>query len=84
MIILLKFLRYVEQGLQNILQDENKPLVVASVDYIFGLFKEVIYYKYLNEKNISESPKEESLHRLLQKAWALIQHELDEEKQKMV
>lgn len=84
MIILLKFLRYVEQGLQNILQDENKPLVVASVDYIFGLFKEVTDYKYLNEKNIPESPKEESVHGLQQKAWALIQHELDEEKQKMV
>ncbi|MCF8336138.1 MAG: hypothetical protein K9H65_06020, partial [Bacteroidales bacterium] len=80
----LKFLRYVDQGLQNILNNEDKPLIVASVDYIFGLFKEVTDYKHLKEENISESPKEESINGLQQKAWELIQKELDKEKEQIV
>jgi hypothetical protein len=80
----LKFLRYVEQGLQDVLHNEDKPLIVASVDHIFGLFKEVTDYKYLKEENISESPKEESVQGLQEKAWALIQKELDQERQQMV
>ncbi|MGM0530360.1 MAG: hypothetical protein ACQER7_03300 [Bacteroidota bacterium] len=80
----LKFLRYVEQGLQNVLNNEDKPLIVASVDYIFGLFKEVTNYKYLKEENISESPRDETVKGLQQKAWTLIQKELDDEKEQMI
>jgi len=80
----LKFLRYVDRGLQTVLHNEGKPLVVASVDYIFGLFKEVNDYKYLKEVSISESPKDETVNGLQQKAWSLIQKELDNEKEQMV
>lgn len=80
----LKFLRYVEQGLQKLLHNEDKPLIVASVDYIFGLFRDVTDYKYLKEENISESPKEESVNGLQEKAWALMQKALDQERQQMI
>jgi hypothetical protein len=79
-----KFLRYVERGLQTILNNEDKPLIVASVDYIFSLFKEVTDYKYLMTEHISESPKEESVTGLQQKAWKVIQKKLDEDRQNMI
>ena len=80
----LRFLRYVEQGLQHILSNKTEPLIVASVDYIFSLFREITDYKYLMNQNISESPKDEKPITLLQKAWKIMQEQLDEERQKMV
>jgi len=79
-----RFLRFVEDGLQTILHNKTEPLVVASVDYVFSLFKNVTGYKYLAEQNISESPRDEKPETLLQKAWNLIQEKLNEDRQQMI
>ncbi len=79
-----RFLRYVEDGLQNILSNKTEPLVVASVDYIFSLFREVTGYKYLVDRNISESPRDENEKSLLKKAWQVIQDQLDRERAQKV
>lgn len=79
-----RFLRYVENGLQTILHDKTQPLVVASVDYIFSLFRHTTEYKYLMNRNISESPNHETPTNLLQEAWQVIQDQLDQEREKMV
>ena len=80
----IRFLRYVDEGLQAILHDKTEPLVVASVDYIFSLFRDITDYKHLVPNNISESPKDETPKSLLKKAWQVIQHQLDAEREKMV
>ena len=79
-----RFLRYVEDGLQTILQDKTEPLVVASVDYIFSLFSDTTRYKHLMSKNISENPADETPTNLLQKAWQVMQEQLDQEHKEMV
>lgn len=42
---IVKYLKDVDQGIKQLIDDENRPLVVASVDYIFSLFQEVSTYK---------------------------------------
>jgi hypothetical protein len=62
-----KYFRQIDRGLHDLLRDERVPLVLAGVDYLFPIYREVNTYPYLMEEGIPGNPKgisTEQLHKL--------------------
>ena len=54
---MLEFCRDVDKGLMNLLHDEDAPLLVTSVDYLYPIYKEANNYKHLFGYFISGNPE---------------------------
>lgn len=67
-----RFCRAVNDGLMKMLHDETPPMVVACVDYIFPIYKEVNDYKYLYPKNIDGNTDEMKPIWLHEQAWDVV------------
>ena len=65
----LQFCRAVDKGLMEMLHDEQAPMVVACVDFLFPLFQEANKYKYLVDENVSGNPDQMNITALHEKAW---------------
>ncbi|MGZ3595802.1 MAG: baeRF3 domain-containing protein [Syntrophales bacterium] len=62
-----KYFRQIDKGLHDLLKGERVPLVLAGVDYLFPIYREVNTYPYLMEGGIPGNPKGinmEQLHKL--------------------
>ena len=62
-----KYFRQINKGLHDLLKDARVPLVLAGVDYLFPIYREVNTYPYLMEDGIPGNPKgisTEQLHKL--------------------
>ncbi|MHB8771716.1 MAG: baeRF3 domain-containing protein [Syntrophales bacterium] len=63
---LAKYFRLIDRGLRDFLKDERAPLVLAGVEYLFPIYREVNTYPCLMEAGIPGSPQgvsTEALHR---------------------
>jgi hypothetical protein len=69
---LLRWFHKVDELLSTSLTGEQSPLVLAGVDYLFPIYKEVNSYLYLVEDGISGNPEELSAMELHEKAWPII------------
>ncbi len=78
------FIRYVDTELMKIIKSKELPLIVASVDYIFSMFKSISNYKHVWQENISLSPKRQNPNDLKNEAWAMISNSFEEEKEKAI
>ncbi len=67
-----RYFREVNDGLMKLLYDQKIPLILACVDYLHPLYKEVNDYKYLLNDNVSGNPDEDDPVLLHEKAWAII------------
>jgi hypothetical protein len=68
-----RYFRKVNQGLHELLRDQTAPLVLAGVEYLHPIYKEVNDYPHLIEQGIEGSPDrwgEEELHQL---AWKIVE-----------
>jgi hypothetical protein len=70
---LLEYLRQVDRGLRTILKDEQAPLILAGVDYLRALYREVSSYPHLFEIGISGNPEQLSADELHAEAWRILQ-----------
>lgn len=77
--MLTQFCREVDEGLQRYLAREPLPLVVASVNYLFDIYKQVNSYAHLLPAAISGNPDRVSLKRLQAAGADLVQPLLDQE-----
>ncbi|MHB9099216.1 MAG: baeRF7 domain-containing protein, partial [Syntrophales bacterium] len=67
---LLKYFRLIDRGLHDLLRDERTPLILAGVDYLFPIYREVNTYPRLIEEGIPGNPQgssAEALHRMAMK-----------------
>jgi len=64
-----RFLAKVESGLQPYLRDDDAPLVLASVDYLQPIYRELNSYPYLVDKGVSGNPDVAKPDDLRQQAW---------------
>ncbi|MFW6134696.1 MAG: hypothetical protein ACOC5R_03895 [Elusimicrobiota bacterium] len=78
---LLHYFQKIDKGLCEILAEENAPLILASVDYYWPIFKEASSYSYLTEEGIRGNPEEIDNEELHTKAWNIVQP-IFEERQK--
>lgn len=70
---LMDYLRQVDRAVNQVLRDQNAPLVVACVEYLFPLYREVNSYAHLFDEEIKGNPeplKPEELHR---RAWEILE-----------
>lgn len=68
-----EYFREVNRGLREFLGAHNAPLVLAGVDYLLPLYREVNTYPRLVEGGVIGNPEEVSLEDLHRQAWALVQ-----------
>jgi hypothetical protein len=70
---LLAYFRQVDKGLHEVLRNERVPLVLASVEYLWPLYREANRYPHLVTEGIAGNPDDLSASELHRRAWALIQ-----------
>jgi len=67
-----RYLREIDKGLKKLLNAQQDPLVVACVDYLFPIYKEINTYKHLYPEHISGNPSLPDINTLHSKAWELL------------
>jgi len=78
----LKYFREIDKGIMKMLHDENAPLVIACVDYLYPIYKKANSYKYLKEEHISGNFEHEDILKLKEQAWDIVKEQF-EEKQRL-
>jgi len=79
---LLQFFRQVDRGLRELFQNEQAPLVVAAVDYLFPIYREANSYPCLADEMVFGNPEETSIQDLHSKAWAIVKPGFSSEEEK--
>lgn len=69
---LLKYFRQIDRALREYLRDETAPLVVAGVEYLFPIYKEVNNYSNMMEECIPGNPEELSPEVLHRQSWPIV------------
>jgi hypothetical protein len=68
-----RYFRKVNQGLQELLRDQTAPLVLAGVEYLHPIYKEVNDYAHLIKEGIEGSPDRWGQEELHQQAWKIVE-----------
>ncbi len=69
---LLKYFRFIDRELYEMLDDKNSPLLLACVDYLFPLYRDISKYPLLFEAGIKGNPENISARELHSKALELV------------
>ena len=77
---ILKYFRAVDQGVYEILKEKEVPLILAAVDYLVPLYREVNSYKNLEEDFIAGNPEHEDPVLLHEKAKAILRDHFNRER----
>jgi hypothetical protein len=68
-----QWFRIIDKHIRGLLPDGRSPLVLAGVDSLFPLYREVNTYPHLMEEGIAGNPEGISPEELHRKAWAIVQ-----------
>ena len=79
---IVKYLKDVDQGIKKLIDDESRPLVVASVDYIFSLFQEVSTYQNIFPTAVVGNYDDEDILLVHEKACNILQPWFEKERNK--
>ncbi len=72
-----KFFRYVNNGIMKLIHDEDLPLIVACVDYLFPIYKKANNYNFLYDKCVKGNPDQIPMAELHEIAWDIISEKFD-------
>ncbi len=75
---ILRFFQKVDRGLQDVLRDEQSPLVLAGVEYLLPIYAEANTYRHLLSHGVEGNPEALSLEDLHERAWAIVQPRFQE------
>ena len=73
------YLRQVNRGLQALVRDDDAPLVLAGVEYLLPLYREVNSYPHLVRESITGNPEELSAADLAKRAQEVLEPHLKAE-----
>jgi hypothetical protein len=79
---ILRFFQSINQGLDDLLEEKNIPMVLAGVDYLLPIYREASSYHNLLENNIPGNPRREDLKELHEKAWHIVKPIFEESQKK--
>ena len=71
-----RYFHQIDKGLQEVLQAQSVPLILAGVEYLFSIYREVNSYNNLLEEGITGSPETLSPEELHTRAWKVVQPRL--------
>lgn len=75
---LLQYFQIVNKGLAPYLREDNTPLVLAGVEYLFPIYQEANTYPHLVDGVVAGNPDEESDAAIHEKAWGLVADQFNE------
>ena len=67
-----RYLHKVDDQVSEILRDENAPLILACVDYLYPIYEQVNHYNHLLGDFIPGNPERASAEELQSEAWKII------------
>ena len=67
-----RYFRQIDAGLHEILRGERSPLVLAGVDYLLPLYREITQYPNVIAEGVVGSPEHVSVNELHAEAWKLV------------
>lgn len=71
---IIRFFRQLDNGVRDLLEgSQQPPLVLAGVDYLRGLYRQVNQYGALVEAEVTTDPEALTLPELHQRAWPLVE-----------
>lgn len=73
----LSFFRAIDKNLSVELEGETAPLVIASLDYLYPIYKHANTYPFLFDGHVSGNPEYTTNQELHQKAWNLLSSHFD-------
>jgi hypothetical protein len=76
---ILRFFQQIDQGLNDLLEEQNIPMLLAGVDYLLPIYRDANSYEGLLEKGLEGNPEEldeKELHKL---AWEMVQPIFEED-----
>ena len=79
---ILRFFQSVDQGLEDLLQEKNIPMILAGVEYLLPIYEEASSYQNLLEDRILGNPDRENLQELHAKAWNIVRPLFEESQKK--
>jgi hypothetical protein len=68
-----RYFQRVDEGLHDLLRDEQAPLVLAGVDYLLPIYREANTYPHLVDEGIGGNPEELRAEELHERAWTIVQ-----------
>lgn len=75
---ILRYFRQIDRGLGEVLKEREAPLVLAGVDYLLPIYREVSTYPALLEAGVTGSPEELSAEELHERAWEIVEPRFSE------
>jgi hypothetical protein len=79
-----KYFQRVDAALAPFLRDGGRPLVLAGVDYLLPLYREVNSYQNLVEEGITGSPNTLSVEDIHERAWELVEPQFTAEREEAI
>ncbi|HEX9386087.1 MAG TPA: hypothetical protein VF918_07190 [Anaerolineales bacterium] len=79
---ILRFFQSVNQGLNDLLEDKNLPMILAGVDYILPIYREACTYDNILEDSLLGNPDKESLRNLHEQACKIAKPIFEESQKK--
>lgn len=70
---LARYFHQINRGLHELLHDETVPLVLAGVEYLLALYRDVNTYPHLLARSLTGNPDELSARTLHERAWPLVE-----------
>lgn len=74
------YFRQIDSGLMKMLHDEHVPMIIAGVDYLIPMYREVNSYPYLMYNHIGGNPEQDNPIVLHEKAWQLMDSHFERKK----
>jgi hypothetical protein len=71
---LITFLRAVDQGVKKMLGNKRGPLVLACVDYLYDIYREVITYPEIFGANLGGDPEFKNKKSLHRESWQVVEN----------
>jgi hypothetical protein len=68
-----RYFRQIDQGLRDLLREAQAPLVLAGVEYLLPIYKEINTYQHLLNGGITGNPEGVSPEDLHRQAWAQVE-----------
>lgn len=81
---ILRYFRAIDKGLMTMLHDEPAPMVVASQDFLFPIYREANTYQHLMDGHVSCNPSELDPVFLHERAWEIVRPWFDRERKEKV
>lgn len=76
-----QFCRMVDNGLMEMLHDENAPMIIAGVDELVAVYKNISNYKHIVDAHVGGNPDNDDPALLHEKGWAKMQPYFNEKRE---